>query len=140
MNKRKPNQRRPNYALDIINERLVTLITPLLPNPIYPSALSVSRSYVSPQTRLAQFRATRRALHPPLRRQRLPEAHTLMLRWIRGTRQWAGISAWNRHRLVCLFAWRGGDMLIDCVFLGRNVEVTLFWRRRRVLDSYWWGL
>lgn len=80
-------------------------------------------------SRMPEPRSPRRALHPPLRRHRLPEAHPLMRQRTRA-RQRARVRAGDRHILVRHLSRRGRDMLVDF-----RLEAVLLHGRGGVLDA-----
>ena len=92
---------------------------------------------VSPQTCMPQPRTTGWALHPPgpFRRQRLPEAHTLL--GVRRTGQGTRVRSGDGHRIVGLFPWRGGHVF---VCRRRAFEAILGRGWCCVLHPYWRGL
>ena len=88
---------------------------------------------------MPQPRTHGRALHPSIRRHRLPKAHPLRLRT--RARQRARVCAWDGHILVRGFPGSSRDMLIDrrrrwrCLF-----EAILLQSRRGVMYTDGWRL
>lgn len=80
-------------------------------------------------SRMPEPRSPRRALHPPLRRHRLPEAHPLMRQRTRA-RQRARVRARDRHILVRHLSRRGRDVLVNL-----RLEAVLLHGGRGVLDA-----